>query len=66
MEFFTKAISIKEKERTVSGTTGWSAPPSTAFFCGIPYMAAVIICATIAVIFHKKTLRKDSSYSDNP
>ncbi|MBQ3841206.1 MAG: hypothetical protein II820_00800 [Ruminiclostridium sp.] len=32
-----------------------SAPPSTAFLVGIPYLIGIIFCVTAAIIIYKKT-----------
>lgn len=33
---------------------GFSAPASTAFLLGIPYLMGIIICVGLAIIFQKK------------
>ncbi len=31
-----------------------SAPPSVAFFTGIPYVVGIVVCVALAIFFNKK------------
>ena len=37
-----------------ANSAGYSAPPSAAFLYAIPYLAAILICVVLAVVFGKK------------
>jgi hypothetical protein len=46
------------------GHGGFSAPAEIAFLLAIPFLAAIIACIILAIVFHRKSVAKAQNTTD--